>query len=416
MGEDMNYKDLANYCLSCVKKPCINGCPLGNNITDFIKMMKEDKIEEAYNILIETTYLSSICGRICPHSNQCEGKCIRGMKGNPVSIGKLEAYVGDMALENNWEIKMLDEKKYHVAIIGSGPSSLSCAYHLRRNGIKVTIYEKYDSLGGIMRHSIPDFRLDKRILDKTIDRLLNMGVSVKYNMTLGENLSLDDLKDFDAIYIGIGANESRELDVEGKDLFGVIGGNELLENKLNIDFNNKKVIVYGGGNVAMDVARTVKRKFNTDVTVVYRRNEYLMPAEKGEVRCAKEDNINFLFQTNIVKIIGDEKVNSLEVVKTDLLSTGFGRPSVVNVPDSNYLIPCDYLLLCIGSKPYKLTNKIGVELDTDGYIITDEMYHTNISKVYAGGDIIKTNQTVAFASKSGIEAAKQIISDLLKED
>ena len=415
MGENMNYKDLANYCLSCVNKPCMSGCPLNNNITDFIKMMKEDKIEEAFNILIETTYLSSICGRICPHSNQCEGKCIRGMKGEPVSIGKLEAYVGDMALENNWKIKMEDEKDYHVAIIGSGPSSLSCAYRLRQSGIKVTIYEKYASLGGIMRHSIPDFRLDKKVLDKTIERLLNMGVDVKYNMILGENLSLDDLNGFDAIYIGIGANESKELDVEGANLNGVIGGNELLEKKLDYDFNNKKVIVYGGGNVAMDVARTVKRNYNADVTVVYRRNEYLMPASKEEVKGAKEDNINFLFQTNIIKINGDEKVNSLEVVKTDLLSTGFGRPSVVNIPDTNYLIPCDYLLLCIGSKPYNLTNKIGVELDDDGYIVTDHMYHTSNSKVYAGGDIIKTNQTVAFASKSGIEAAKQIINDILKK-
>ncbi|MBP5684129.1 MAG: FAD-dependent oxidoreductase [Bacilli bacterium] len=409
----MNYKDLANYCLSCINKPCVTGCPLGNNITDFIKMMKEDKLEDAFNILIETTYLSSICGRICPHSNQCEGKCIRGLKGNPVSIGELEAFIGDLALNNNWPIKMEEEKNYHVAIIGSGPSSLSCAYHLRRNGIKVTIYEKYNSLGGIMRHSIPDFRLDKTFLDKTIDRLLNMGVDVKYNMILGENLTLFDLSQYDGVYIGIGANESKELNVHGANLDGVIGGNILLENHLDVDFNNKKVIVYGGGNVAMDVARTIKRKYNSEVSVVYRRNEYLMPADKKEVEEAKRDNINFIFQTNIVKVHGEDHINAIEVVDTSLLSTGFGKPSVVDIPDSNHMIPCDYLLVCIGSKPYKVTSSLGLLLDEDGYIKVDDNYHTSNPKVYAGGDIIKTNQTVAYAARSGIEAAKQIINDLI---
>jgi len=406
----MNINELANYCLSCKNKPCMKGCPLNNNITDFIKEIKNNNYKEAYNILIETTYLSSICGRICPHNSQCEGSCIRGIKGNPVSIGKLEAFIGDMALENNWEIPMKENNHRNVAIIGSGPSSISCAYHLKRNGFNVTIYEKYNSLGGIIRHSIPDFRLNKNILDKTINRLLNMGVEVKYNMELGNNLSLSDLSHYDAIYIGIGANKSKKLNIEGDNLNNVIYGNELLEYKPDYNFENKKVIIYGGGNVAMDVARTIKRYKNTTVTVLYRRSEELMPADKKEVNDAKNEGIEFVFLTQILKINGTDSITDIEVIKNELVDNGDSRPKPVNIPNTNYNIPCDYLISCIGSEPENIN--LDLELNEWNYIKVDENFRTNMNKVYAGGDVIGYTQTIAYAASSGIKAANTIINDL----
>ena len=405
-GDNMNINDLASYCLSCKNKPCMKGCPLNNDITSFIKYIKEDNYKEAYNTLIETTYLSSICGRICPHKSQCEGSCIRGIKGDAVRIGELETFIGDMALDNNWEIPISKETNKKVAIIGSGPSSISCAYHLRRNGIKVTIYEKYDKLGGIIRHSIPDFRLDKRYLDKTIDRLIKMGVEVKYNMALGENLFLDDLDDYDAIYLGIGANKSKRLNIPGDNL--AIPGNELLEYKLNYDFDNKKIVVYGGGNVAMDVARTLKRHKNTSVTVIYRRSEELMPADKKEVNEAKNEGIEFIFQTNILKI--SEK--DIEVIKTELICDGNNRPKPVNIPDTNYHIDSDYVISCIGSEPDNIIKSLGLELDEWNYIKVDENCRTSNKKIFAGGDIANCKQTIAFAASSGIKAANSIINEI----
>lgn len=214
----------ASYCLSCVAKPCKQGCPLDNDITDFIKAVKEDDYKNAYKIATKTSVLQSVCGRICPHMSQCEGKCIRGIKQNPVCIGDIESSIGDKAIEENYDMCELEKIKgnHKVAIIGSGPAGLTCAAFLRRRGVNVTIYEKYDKLGGILRHGIPDFRLPKSILDKNIEKILSLGIDVLYGKELGVNLELDSLKkEYDAIFIAIGANVSWKMDIPGEELEGV---------------------------------------------------------------------------------------------------------------------------------------------------------------------------------------------------
>ena len=265
---------IANYCLNCKTKPCTKGCPLGNNIPEFIKCIKEEKFDDAYDVLQETTVLSSICGRICPHSKQCEGNCVRGIKGNPVDIGLLESFVGDVNKEKNIELKekLVNNKK--VGIIGGGPSGLTAAAFLARSGCDVTIYEKEEKLGGILNYGIPDFRLDKKIINNTIDKVLILGIQVKSGYVLGKNISLEDLKkEYDAIYLAFGANNSCFMDVEGKNLDNVYGANELLKYNKHPDYKEKNVAIIGGGNVAIDIARTVKRLDAKSVNIIYRREE-----------------------------------------------------------------------------------------------------------------------------------------------
>ena len=405
------------YCLNCPVKPCSNkGCPLNNDIPTFIKNVKEGKIEEAYSILSKTTVLGSICGRICPHMKQCEGSCIRGIKGEPVQIGEIEAYVFDEAIKNEWyknieKTTELQGKK--VAVIGSGPAGLTCAYFLARSGAEVTIFEKSHELGGILSHGIPKFRLEKSILSKTINVILSMGVKAKYNMELGKNLYLDNLqKEYDAIFIGIGANVSSKMNIEGENLIGVFGGNELLENNNHPSYLNKKVAVIGGGNVAMDTARTVKKLGAKNVYVIYRRAEEQMPAEEKEIKDAKEEGIEFLFQNNIIKICGKDKVEKIECIKTKLVQKeGENRLSPVNIEGSNYYMDIDYVIMAVGSKPEEKTiNQF--EKNKWGYINIDENMKTSIDKVYAGGDIVGEKATVAWAASSGRRAAFKIIEKL----
>lgn len=405
------------YCLNCPVKPCSNkGCPLNNDIPTFIKNVKEGKIEEAYRVLSKTTVLGSICGRICPHMKQCEGSCIRGIKGEPVQIGEIEAYVFDEAIKNEWyknieKTTELQGKK--VAVIGSGPAGLTCAYFLARSGADVTIFEKSHELGGILSHGIPKFRLEKSTLSKTINVILSMGVKAKYNMELGKNLYLDNLqKEYDAIFIGIGANVSSKMDIEGENLIGVFGGNELLENNNHPSYLNKKVAVIGGGNVAMDTARTVKKLGAKNVYVIYRRAEEQMPAEEKEIKDAKEEGIEFLFQNNIIKICGKDKVEKIECIKTKLVQKeGENRLSPVNIEGSNYYMYIDYVIMAVGSKPEEKTiNQF--EKNKWGYINIDENMKTSIDKVYAGGDIVGEKATVAWAASSGRRAAFKIIEKL----
>lgn len=257
-----------NYCLNCKTKPCsIKGCPLNNNIPEFIKAVKEEKYKEAYKILSETTILPGICGKICPHTKQCQGSCIRGIKGEPVSIGEIEYFIFQKAIELGYSIKDVMKKQENlklknkkVAIVGGGPAGLTCAAFLAKDGIDVTIYEKYNYLGGLLVHGIPEFRLPKNIVKETINRILELGIKVEYNKELGKNLKLEELeKNYDAIFLSIGANKSVQMGVKGENLEGVYGGNELLENKTHPNYKGKIVAVIGGGNVAMDCARTIKR-------------------------------------------------------------------------------------------------------------------------------------------------------------
>ena len=305
---NVEIKEKLEYCLNCKTKPCSNkGCPLGNNIPGFIQKLKEEKYEDAYDILNETTVLQSLCGRICPHQKQCEGSCVRGIKGSSVSIGELEAFIGDIALKKDFKIKTDIEDKYKskkVAIVGGGPAGLTCAAFLAKKGVQVTIYERCNYLGGLLIHGIPDFRLPKDIVQKTINKILELGIKVRYNMILGKNLNLKELEDqYDAVFISIGANISSKMGIEGENLKGVYGANELLEYKNFPNLTGKIVAVNGGGNVAMDVARTMKRMGAKDVVVIYRRSREQMPAEDKEIEDAINDGVKFLFKNNIVKII-----------------------------------------------------------------------------------------------------------------
>lgn len=270
--KNINIKEKVDYCLNCKVKPCsLKGCPLGNNIPEFIKAVKEDKFKEAYKIVSETSVLSGVCGVICPHMKQCQGSCIRGIKGDPVSIGDIESFIFQKAVEEEYELKdvihnnLNDElmnklKHKKVAIIGGGPAGLTCAAFLAKDGIDVTIFEKYDYLGGLLVHGIPEFRLPKQTVKETVNRILDLGVKVQYNKELGKNLKLEELeKEYDAIFLSVGANKSAKMGVKGENLEGVFGGNELLEYNKHPNYEGKVVSVIGGGNVAMDCSRTIKR-------------------------------------------------------------------------------------------------------------------------------------------------------------
>lgn len=418
MIDNSEIKNKADYCLSCKIKPCQVGCPLNNDTTGFIKYVKENKIKEAYELLCETTVLQSICGRICPHDKQCQGSCIRGVSQKQVNIGDMEAYVGDVALEKGWSIpKNASKKNKKVAVVGGGPTGLSCAAKLAREGYEVTIYEKHDTLGGIMNHGIPAFRLDKKLLSDSIQKILDLGINVKLNNELGKDYTIEELeKEYDAIYLGFGANISSKMGIPGEELEGVFGGNELLENNTHPNYEGKTVVVSGGGNVAMDTARTVKRLGAEKVIVVYRRSEAEMPAEKKEIEEAREEGVEFLFKNNIISIHGNKKVEKIECVKTELIQKeGETRKSPVNIEGSNYYIDIDYIMMAVGSKPEeKLVSNLGLELNSRGKIKIDKNSMTSKEGVFAGGDLAGAKSTVAWAARSGRDAAENIIKYLEK--
>ena len=407
----------ADECLECVRRPCQLGCPLNNDIRGFIKLVKEEKYREAYQLLSETTVIPSICGRVCPKSKQCEGKCVKGRikDSNAVEIGKIEAFIGDMALKNNWAISSLPLKNKCVAVVGGGPSGLTCAAFLRRNGYNVTIYERHDYLGGLLYHEIPEFRLDKTLLRKVIDKILELGIDVKLDQSIGKDFSLEDLEtEYDAVFLGFGANLSSKMNIPGEDLDGVYGGNELLESNNYPDYEGKVVVVSGCGNVAMDVARTIKRKGASRVYVIYRRSEVEAPAEEKEIKEARNEGVEFLFQNNIIGIYGEKSVEKVEVIKTELVKKDDDdRLSPVNIEGTNYYLSCDYVVMAIGSHPEgDIINSLGLVLDKRGRILIDKDGHTSKEKVFAGGDLAGTTSTVAFASRAGRDAAYAIIKYL----
>ena len=448
LSKEMQEK--VNYCLNCKVKPCSNkGCPLNNDIPTFIRLVKEENMEEAYYTLLKTSILGSVCGRICPHYKQCMGSCVRGIKGESVQIGDIEAYISDYGLEHNLikNIEKTEELKgKNIAVIGGGPAGLTASFFLAKAGANITIYEKHNSLGGILEHGIPEFRLDPKILEKTINSILSLGINVEYNVEVMTNneqeitdttnnqerldkktnniegklkeqektkISIESIASkYDATILAIGANVSSKMNIPGEDLDGVYGGNELLENKNYPDFKGKIVTVSGGGNVAMDTARTVARLGAKKVFVIYRRAEEQMPAERKEIEDAKKEGIEFLFQNNIVKILGETKVQEIECIKTKLVQKeGEARLSPVNIEGSNYKMRMDYVVMAVGSKPEE--NDIeGFEKNKWGYVNTDEEKKTSIKNVYAIGDIAGNKQTVAWAARSGRDVALEIIEKL----
>lgn len=415
----MNKKEeLQEYCLNCKIKPCSqNGCPLENNIPEFIH---EPNSQKAFEIISKTTVLPAICGRICPHEKQCQGSCIRGIKGEPVQIGKMESIIGDESIERNYKVpKEIDEKLTNkkVAIIGSGPAGLTAGAFLAKKGIHVTIYEKYNEAGGILTHGIPEVRLNKEIVQNTIEKIKQIGVNIVTNTELGKDIKLEELrKSYDVIIIAIGANISCKMGIPGENLEGVYGGNELLEKNNHPSYKGKKVAVIGGGNVAMDSARTIKKLGADKVYVIYRRSEEQMPAEKKEIQAAKNDGIEFLFQNNITQILGNSKVEKIECIKTKLIQKeGETRLSPVNIENSNYLIDIDYVVMATGSMPEQ--DKIAeFEHNKWGYIYVNEKMETSIKNIYAAGDIAGEKQTVAYAARSGRNVAEAIIEKFKKEN
>lgn len=405
-------KGQSEYCLNCKMKPCMQkGCPLGNNIPEFIEKIKQDKYEEAYKILSKTTVLPAICGRICPHEKQCQGSCIRGIKGQPVQIGELEAFIGDIAIKENWKLEKEANRNEKVAIVGGGPSGISAAANLAQKGYQVTIYEKYCKLGGILVHGIPEFRLSKEIVQNTINKVLDLDINVKYNMELGKDFTLEELEEkYDAILLSFGANISSKMNIEGENLEGVYGGNELLEYNTHPNYTGKKVSIIGGGNTAIDTARTIKRKGAKNVTIIYRRARAQMPAENKEVEDAIKEGIEFLFQNNIVKIIPEgNKVNKIECIETELVKVEEDREKPVNIEGSNYIMDMNYVVMAVGSEPEKqVLQNLGLELNKWGYIKIDENYRTSKQKIFASGDIAGEKKTVAWAAKSGRDAAEKI--------
>lgn len=407
-----NIKEKLEYCLNCNNKPCSKkGCPLNNDIPLFISAIKEENYNKAYDILCETTVLPAICGRICPHYKQCMGSCVRGIKGNPVDIGKLEAFVGDIAIKEGYEIKKKNSSSNKkIAVIGGGPAGLTSAAFLAREGNEVTIFEKKDYLGGLLIHGIPEFRLPRDVIKKSINKIIEIGINVKYNYELGKNICLQDLeKEYDFIVLAFGANVSSKLKIEGEELNGVYGANELLEYNVHPDYTNKTVIVNGGGNVAMDAARTIKKLGAKRVIVVYRRAKEQMPAETKEIEDAINEGIEFLFQHNIVRIIGKSNVEKIEVIKTKLIKKeGEKRLYPEDIENSNYKIEADYVVTAIGSQPDEFVSNIGLDLDKYGKIKVDEKGKTSNSKIYAIGDLAGNISTVAWAARSGRDVAEEI--------
>lgn len=412
-----NIIEKANECVSCVTKPCQIGCPFNNDITSFIKDIKNNSYYHAYQVLSENTVLPAICGRVCPYDKQCQGACVKKVSEKPVSIGQLETFIGDLAIENNWKIPIekISKRKEKVAIIGGGPAGLVCAAFLAKKGIHPTIYEKHNYLGGILYHGIPEFRLPKSVLKTTIDKILDLGVEIKLNQELGKDIKIEKLeKEYNAVFLGIGGNISLNMNIPGESLTGVYGGNELLENKSHPNYQGKTVIVSGGGNVAMDVSRTVKRLGAEHVYVIYRRGEKEMPATQSEIEDAKKDGVEFLYQHNILKIDGITKVKGVEVIKTDLVKKeGETRLSPINIEGSNFHIPCDYVIMAIGSTVEEsVVSALGLERTSRGKVKIDQSGRTSNEKIFAGGDLTNTPGTVAFAGRSGRDAASAILEYL----
>lgn len=414
MNQEIQKK--AEYCLNCKTKPCQKGCPLENDIPQFIQYIKEEKYKEAYQVLAKTTVLSSVCGRICPHESQCQGGCVRRLKGKSTSIGELEAFVADKALQENYafEEEMINKKRQKVAVVGGGPAGLTCSAFLARKGYRVTIFEKQDTLGGILIHGIPEFRLDREVLQGSIQKILDLGIDVKYGQILGKTVTLEQLEEqYDAVFISIGANMPTKMQIPGEEIEGVYGGNSLLEENKHPIYQEKTVAVIGGGNVAMDCARTIKRLGAKEVFIIYRRAQEQMPAERKEIQEAMQEGITFLFQTNVIKIIPNirqNKVEKIECIKTQLIQKeGDLRPSPVDIKDSNFLLPMDYVVMAVGSMPEKtIMQSLTIEKTKKGYISVQEGYRTSHEKVFAGGDVIGQKATVAWAARSGRKAAEEI--------
>ncbi|MBQ9673896.1 MAG: NADPH-dependent glutamate synthase [Ruminococcus sp.] len=419
--------DEASRCLNCKHKPCVNGCPVNIDIPNFIKQITEENFEGAYQVISESSSLPAVCGRVCPQESQCESKCVRGIKTEPVAIGRLERYVADYHNANNKEKAVKPKSNGHkVAVIGSGPSGLTCAGDLAKKGYEVTIFEALHTAGGVLQYGIPEFRLPKAIVNKEVENLKDLGVSVQTNMVIGKVLSIDELMQdmgFESVFIGSGAGLPRFMKIPGENLNGVYSANEFLTrvNLMKAYQNNsttpimhaKKVAVVGGGNVAMDAARSALRLGAEEVSIIYRRSEAELPARAEEVHHAKEEGIIFRTLNNPVEILGDDddNVTGIKCIKMELGEPdASGRRRPVAVEGSEYVIPMDCVIMSIGTSPNPLIKSTTDGLDTQkwGGIIADEDGLTSREYVYAGGDAVTGAATVILAMGAGKKAAAAI--------
>ena len=419
--------DEAKRCLNCKNKPCVSGCPVKVHIPAFIAKVAEGDFDAAYDIISEASSLPAVCGRVCPQETQCESKCVRGVKGEPVAIGRLERFVADRhnALAKS-ETGSLPEKNGHkVAVVGSGPSGLTCAGDLARRGYEVTVFEALHTAGGVLVYGIPEFRLPKSIVKQEIDGLVALGVKIETNSVIGRLTSIDELLEdgFEAVFIGTGAGLPKFMGIPGETANGVCSANEFLTRvnlmKAYLDDTDtpvqraKKVAVIGGGNVAMDAARCALRLGADEVSIIYRRSEEELPARREEVELAMEEGIKFRFLTNPVEIIADEKraVKAIRCVKMELGEPdASGRRRPVTVEGSEHDIEVDSVIMSLGTSPNPLIKSTtsGLETQKWGGIITDENGLTSRTAVYAGGDAVTGAATVILAMGAGKTAASAI--------
>ena len=424
----------AQRCLNCKNKPCMGGCPVNVKIPEFIALIAEGKFEESYLKISETSTLPAVCGRVCPQESQCEKYCVRGIKGEPVAIGRLERFAADWYMKNvKAEIKKPEPNGKKVAIIGAGPSGLTCAGDLAKLGYEVSVFEAFHTAGGVLMYGIPEFRLPKSIVQTEINKLQELGVEIHTDMVIGKVLSVDELlneEGFDAAFIGTGAGLPSFMNIEGESLNGVYSANEFLT-RINLMkayrfpeydtpiYMGKNVVVVGGGNVAMDAARSAKRMGAENVSIVYRRSEEEMPARREEIHHAKEEGIDFKVLCNPVRIIGTEDgwAEKVECVRMELGEpdeSGRRRPSAVE--GSEFTVDAEVVIIAIGQSPNPLIRNTTPDLETNkrGCIVAkNEAGETSKEGVWAGGDAVTGAATVILAMGAGKSAA-QAIDEYLK--
>ena len=417
--------DEAKRCLNCKNKPCVGACPVQIDIPAFIQLVAQEDFEGAYQVIARSSSLPAVCGRVCPQESQCESKCVRGIKGEPVAIGRLERFVADW---HNANSSLADVKKptpngHKVAVVGSGPSGLTCAGDLVKKGYDVTLYEALHLAGGVLVYGIPEFRLPKAIVQQEIDTLEALGVHIETNMVIGKVLSVDELLEaggFEAVFIGSGAGLPRFMNIPGENLKGVYSANEFLT-RVNLMKayrpdsatpiqNARRVAVVGGGNVAMDAARCAMRLGADEVSIVYRRSEAELPARAEEVEHAKEEGIAFRLLTNPVEILGDDNrcVSGMRCVEMGLGEPdASGRRRPVVKEGSEFVLDCDCVIMAIGTSPNPLIKSTtdGLETEKWGGIIVDDNGLTSRVGVYAGGDAVTGAATVILAMGAGKTAA-----------
>lgn len=414
----------AERCLHCPTKPCISGCPVAVNIPDFIEAVKHGDFEEAYQLIRETSSLPAVCGRVCPQENQCEMKCVRGIKGEAVAIGRLERFVADWHRENVKDKAVKPVKNGHkVAVVGAGPAGLTCAGDLAKMGYHVSVFEALHVAGGVLMYGIPEFRLPKAIVQNEIEGLKHMGVDIQTNMVVGRSESVDDLfaAGYESVFVGSGAGLPNFMNMPGENLKGVYSANEFLtrcnlmkayQDGVDTPIQKpEKAVIVGGGNVAMDAARCAKRLGVKEVTVVYRRSMEELPARKEEVEHAMEEGIVFKLLTNPVRVLGNEEgwVSGMECVSMELGEPdASGRRRPVEIENSNFVLDVDCMIMAIGTSPNPLIRSTtkGLETNKKGCLITDDNGETTRDGVFAGGDAVTGAATVILAMGAGKTAAK----------